>query len=297
MSFRLALVTLKTVRDNVDDPAETLALIEALKAFDVEATIVPMNDVLAQPSSWDGLSVLTAYGYHHQPDGFIAALEQIQSHGLFLINSLPLIRWNVSKHYLRELEAKGRPLLPTLWLDAGTHDHRLEALMEAQQWDTAVAKPVISAGAHETRKISLKNAADHNEWLNRALATGCDYMLQGFAEEIVTEGEWSFIYFNGMFSHCVLKVAAKGDYRIQPEYGGTYTHQSPPNWLLEQADSILDSLPETPTYARIDGIVRDGKLLLMEVELIEPYLYALPDSRSINNAAAGLAKVVSGSLK
>ena len=32
-------------------------------------------------------------------------------------------------------------------------------------------------------------------------------------------------------------------------------------------------LPEAPIYARVDGLVLDGTLMLMEVELIEPELF------------------------
>jgi len=43
---------------------------------------------------------------------------------------------------------------------------------------------------------------------------------------------------------------------------------------------VLAALPEAPRYARVDGVRRDREFLLMEVELIEPYLYvaAAPDA-------------------
>lgn len=43
--------------------------------------------------------------------------------------------------------------------------------------------------------------------------------------------------------------------------------------IAEQAGNVLAALPETPLYARVDGIERGGAFLLMELELIEPNLF------------------------
>ena len=53
-----------------------------------------------------------------------------------------------------------------------------------------------------------------------------------------------------------------------PERGGFATKA-----LLDQARDVLPALPAKPAYARVDGFVREGALHLMEVELIEPYLF------------------------
>jgi len=114
-------------------------------------------------------------------------------------------------------------------------------------------------------------------------------MLQPFADEILSDGEWSFIFFGGKLSHCVNKRAKQGDYRIQHTHGGRYEKVTPPPELLTQAEAVLAALPEAPTYARVDGIRRDGALLLMEVELIEPYLYldAYPEGLALLAEAVG----------
>ena len=117
-------------------------------------------------------------------------------------------------------------------------------------------------------------------------------MLQPFAPEIVTEGEWSFLFFSGEFSHAVCKTPAQGDYRIQHYHGRRYTHVTPTPQQLEQARQVMESLPQIPAYGRVDGIMRNGKLLVMEVELIEPFLYMLPDEDAVTRAAAALANTV-----
>jgi hypothetical protein len=47
-------------------------------------------------------------------------------------------------------------------------------------------------------------------------------------------------------------------------------------------------VPGNPLYARVDGVERDGHLVLMELELIEPHLFLGWDAR----AAAQLARAL-----
>jgi hypothetical protein len=88
----------------------------------------------------------------------------------------------------------------------------------------------------------------------------------------VTEGEWSFIYFNRQLSHVLLKKPASNDYRVQGIYGGTVEIVKPQSRDLRQAEAILDKLPFDLLYARLDLVRVDGDLSVMEVELIEPIL-------------------------
>jgi hypothetical protein len=49
-------------------------------------------------SSWD---------YQHHPDTFLAVLEEIERQGARLENSSNIVRWNMRKTYLRDLDARG----------------------------------------------------------------------------------------------------------------------------------------------------------------------------------------------
>lgn len=105
-------------------------------------------------------------------------------------------------------------------------------------------------------------------------------MVQPFMPKIQEEGEYSFIFIYGSFSHALLKQAKAGDYRIQSTYGGVETAITPSDDDLADAAAILDILREIPLYARVDMLRGDdGRLLLMELELIEPYLYPLEGKR------------------
>ena len=101
-------------------------------------------------------------------------------------------------------------------------------------------------------------------------------MVQPFLPAIAEEGEISFVMVDGELSHALVKRPAKGDYRIQSAYGGFEIPIEPSAEDLAAAKAVLAALDETPLYARVDMLrADDGGLLLMELELIEPYLYPL----------------------
>lgn len=227
-------------------------------------------------------------GYHLELPRYLATLEKLQKQGFTLINPLETVRWNADKHYLKELEAKGHAVIPTLWLE-WQMPVIWEMLWKEIGSDRMVIKPAISAGAHETQSITQGDEDRYRSWLITQLETQA-MMAQPFAPEIEQEGEWSFIFFGNELSHTVLKTAKQSDYRVQHVHGGRYQHiMEPPAQMLADAKNILADLPAN-SYARIDGIQRNGRLVLMEVELIEPYLYLLPYQQNVERAAIAIAQ-------
>ena len=101
------------------------------------------------------------------------------------------------------------------------------------------------------------------------------FLMQPFIPEIQDQGEISFIYIDGAYSHAVLKRPAAGDFRVQQEHGGSADLFHPDPAILDQANEIAVTVPQVrdSLYCRIDAVARGGKLVLMELELIEPDLY------------------------
>ena len=64
-----------------------------------------------------------------------------------------------------------------------------------------------------------------------------------------------------------------GDFRVQSNFGSNYQIYQPDVSLIETAVRIVKTFGENLLYARVDGIIKDGVFLLMELELIEPDLY------------------------
>lgn len=81
------------------------------------------------------------------------------------------------------------------------------------------------------------------------------------------------IFFNGSFSHAVIKKPKDGDFRVQRQYGGKYERFDPGKYLLSTAEKIISQVPQKLLYARVDGVMINNEFHLMELELIEPDLY------------------------
>ena len=103
------------------------------------------------------------------------------------------------------------------------------------------------------------------------LAAG-DVLVQEFLPEIA-EGELSMVYFDGVFSHAIRKRPPEGEFRSNSRYGPTRAAETPAGEVAEQGAAALRVLPEMPLYARVDGVVRDGALIVIEVEVLEPALF------------------------
>lgn len=237
------------------------ATVEARAWNEPGADFAPFDAVVLR-SNWD---------YHHDPDGFLAWLDRLERAGARLWNPPALVRWNLSKRYLRELARAGVPTVPTVILEDATRAG-LQAVMTGRSWDRVVMKPVISASAHDTRLVTAAT-------LDRAVAaleSGAirrPVLIQPFVEEIRDRGEWSLIFIDTVLTHAVLKRPAPGEFRVQPRLGGTVEASFPPDGVRAAAHAALAALPVAPLYARIDGVETGGGFLIMEVEVNEPGLF------------------------
>ena len=71
---------------------------------------------------------------------------------------------------------------------------------------------------------------------------------------------------------------------MQVQFGGTVEPIEPNELILTQATNLLNSIPETLLYARVDGVItNDGNFLLMELELIEPVLFVSTNNKACEN--------------
>jgi glutathione synthase/RimK-type ligase-like ATP-grasp enzyme len=239
------------------------ALRPAFKAQGMSVHDVDWADEMVNWSDFDAALIGTTWDYWDHWDTFLETLSNIEAK-IPLFNGAKLVRWNSHKGYLRDLEAKGARLIPTLWIDQVTPQNAADAF-DTLSSETLVFKRQVGAGADG--QYRLRCGDDLPDMPN-------PMMVQPFLPKIVEEGEISFIFVDGEFSHALIKRAAKGDYRIQSTYGGTEEAITPSTEDLSDAKTILGALDVPPLYARVDMLRgEDGGLLLMEMELIEPYLY------------------------
>ena len=232
-------------------------------------TIEPVRwmDPAVDWTRFGAVLVNCAWDYQDRHEDFLATLDRIAATGAPVFNSPATVRWNIRKIYLREFEAKGVPIIPTLWPERPAAEDIREA-MGAFGVDDVILKRQVGGGARGQTRYTRANMPASGSVLDRP------GMIQPFVRSIATEGEYSFLFVDGEFSHALVKTAKSGDYRIQEAYGGTSQAIDPSPKDRAQAGAVLEAITDTPLYARVD-MVRgaNGALLLMELEVIEPYLF------------------------
>ena len=251
-------------------PPDERGLLEELPRLGVAASPLVWDDPSVDWRGWDALVLRSVWDYHLKPAAFRAWLDRLEAAGAPLLNPPALVRENMDKSYLLRLADAGVPIVPTALVRRGERGG-LKSLLESRGWPEAVVKPAVSASGWRTRRVSLGRESGESA-LEEALGAS-DALVQPFLPEIVAEGEWSFVFLDGEFSHAVLKTAAPGEFRVQADHGGAAVLAEPPAGLLAAAELALSRAASRPLYARVDGIRRKTELLVMELELIEPALF------------------------
>ncbi len=191
---------------------------------------------------------------------------------LCMFNSYDTIRWNLDKCYLLDLERRGVRTVDTILLPRGERVS-LRDLMAAHEWDEAVLKPAISAGARHTYRIDQRNPAKIED-LFSGLIGAEDFLLQPFQTSVSEAGELSLMVMGGQYTHAVVKRAQPGDFRVQDEFGGTVVPYMANPEEIAFAEAAVAACDPQPVYARVD-VVRnnESELAIMELELVEPELF------------------------
>ncbi|MEM1117659.1 MAG: hypothetical protein AAF845_03010 [Bacteroidota bacterium] len=231
---------------------------------------------LADWSRYDLVVIRSPWDYQDDPEAFLDVLAQIDASKARLENPLPVVRWNLRKTYLRDLEAAGVRIVPTVWGEGLTAD-RLGDLFGAWDAREAVVKPVVGANADDAFRLGAGGLGAGGAW-DEAVSTFADraFMAQPFVHAVVDEGEFSVFVFGGAVSHAILKTPASGDFRVQEEHGGRIQGVAPEAALLALTEAALAAVPHSDPllYARVDAVrMPDGGFAVMELELIEPSLY------------------------
>lgn len=266
MKKHLALITYSGLPNGAE--SERLML-PYLAAANVETEIVDWRSPGCDFSKFDLIVLRSCWDYHLRVAEFIGWLQKV-AQTTPVLNPIDAVLWNHNKFYLREVAALGIEIAPTIFV---SHAKKLdEEQATIRSWRNIVVKPAISASAHNTRLMDAAALQAAHELVRKMNGP---FLVQQFIPEIQDQGEISFVYIDGQFSHAALKRPAAGDFRVQREHGGSAALFHPDSALLNQADRIAAAVwrVRDSLYCRIDAIARDGKLVLMELELIEPELF------------------------
>ena len=285
---RIALATYAKLPTLNDDDR---LLVPALAALGVTAVPAVWDSTGVCWDEFHGVLIRSCWDYHLRLPEFLGWIARRERAGSVVWNRADLLRWNCHKGYLRDLAARDVATVPTRWLARG-EEVDLRALLADAAWQDAVVKPAVSASASGTWRTSIETATTDRARLDELLRAG-DVMVQPLLREVGDAGEWSLLFLGGRFSHAVLKRPASGDYRVQWEFGGSAVSAAPPRRLLDDAERVIAATPGDPVYARVDGVEREGRLVLMELELIEPHLFLGWDAEAADRLARAIREDIS----
>jgi hypothetical protein len=225
---------------------------------------------------YDLVVIRSTWDYWSAPATFLDVLADIDRQTR-LANPLALVRWNLSKTYLGDLETKGVTIVPSLWRDRLTLADLAEAL-DRFDGEALVVKPQVGGNGEGVWRIGRELAGPAVE---KALAhlgsTPC--LVQPYRPAVTREGEVSLFWLGGRFSHAIRKRPAPGEFRSQEERGARIESIEADPSLLAAGERAMAALRASALYARIDLIRHPERgQELVELELVEPSLYFRTDA-------------------
>ena len=263
--------------DGVDSHTDGPPMLAALADRGIEASIVPWGGA-RDWSAYDGVVVRNAWDYVDRRAEFLAWARSVAAVTRFA-NPVAMLEWNSDKRYLRDLADAGVPIVPTAWVGPG------DQVPAAWPWAGAgevVVKPAVSAGSRGAARYDADDRARIEAHVAAIGATGDTAMVQPYLADVDVIGEAGTYVFGGEVSHAITKgavllpgAAPPTDFSLAHGQAAVAAEVTPE--LVAVATDVLARLPPSvgrPLYARVDAL-RDaaGALVLLELEVFEPFLY------------------------
>ncbi len=264
----MPLIVLATARDEPDITPSDRLYADALERRGCRVAGAPWDGPSVAFAGADAVVLRSTWGYYRALNAFRDWTEAMAT-ATRLFNPISLVRWNLRKDYVGKLAVAG-VRVPQSHVVA-CEMAAIERVFAETGWDHAVVKPVSGASGYSVEMLKLATLSEQVAGLSDEARTS-GVVVQEFLPEIAL-GELSLVYFDGVFSHAIRKRPPPGEFRSNSRYGPTRSAETPPRDVTEQGTTCLRALPEMPLYARVDGVVRDGQLIVIEVEALEPALF------------------------
>lgn len=291
----VALVTARAARGLDEDLPP---LVAAFTARGLAAQVVDWDDAQVDWSRFAMALLRSTWDYSARLSEFLAWLERVAPLTR-VCNPQQVVRWNLDKHYLAELQRAGVATVPTSFVEPG--DDAGAALREFLHRHAAAAelvvKPVVGSGSRDAQRYGREEQPAMLAHVARLLAERRSVLLQPYLDRVDQLGETALVYLGGEFSHAFRKgpLLQRGSAPTRALFAPEQiTPRTPGADELGLGARVLAALPFEPLlYARID-LVRDAAdaPCVLELELAEPSLYFACGP----GAAARLAGLVAAQL-
>lgn len=279
-------VALVTCRQLPEPDADEELLLAALSRAGLKVDMLAWDDASADPSMFSFCILRSCWNYHLDPESFLAWISSASSLSN-LLNPEQAVRWNLHKKYLKELEQKGTPIIPTVVLEKREHD-RIDEVIRGHSGDFVV-KPAISASSFQTKRF---RHGEREQAMNfaRTLMQERDIMIQPYMQSVENVGERSLVWIDGKFTHAVRKTPRFAQDEERVSEGLTISDRE-----LRFAEKALACVPGDLLYARVDLVEDDGgELLVSELEVIEPSLFLLQSPDALQRFVSSVRRRCSG---
>lgn len=251
------------------DPDDRM-LVEELRGRGLTVAVAVWNDPRADWASARLCLVRSTWDYHRRYDDFIGWIDRVSAQTA-VKNDPHLLRWNAHKSYLLDLERRGVPIVPTLWVRRGD-PRTLREIARVRNWNSVVLKPARGAAAHGVTLVRGEDASlDAGQTPFEELLADEDVLVQPYLESVVSYGERALIVICGRYSHAAVKKPFDRILAVNSEPSSCVEATAEEVSVAMQA---VAAVPGEPLYARVDLLKDDdGRVRVSEVELIEPTLY------------------------
>lgn len=279
--------------DGVESHTDGPPMLAALRSLGLEAELRPWG-ATEDWSTWDGVVVRNAWDYVDRREEFLAWARRVAA-VTRLANPVAMLEWNSDKRYLRDLAAAGVAIVPTMWVGPGEG-------LPRWHWEEVVVKPAISAGSRGAARHAGTDRDGVAAHVRAITAAGDTALVQPYLADVDRVGEFGTYVFGGRVSHAITKSAVlrpgappPGDFSLAHAQVGARTELTAE--LASFAMDVVGRLPTSvgsPLYARVDALrAGDGRLVLLELEVFEPFLFLDTDP----DAAVRFAEAVASWLR
>lgn len=256
--------------DQFDHPTPSLeVLLQSLKDHGAAAAHKPWKTTpIEEFAAADLVLPLCFWDHHGALRHFLDWINALEQRNVRVCNHPDILRWNFRKTYLLDLQGQNLATPETLHISE-ISSNKIASAMDQRDWPQAVVKPVSGQNGQDV--IMLKST-ERETWVLPKYPGG-EALLQAFQAEITELGETTLTFIDGEYSHAVRRNLRPGEWRANLQFGTEPEAVNVSAKTVSQARRYLDAVPGTPLYARVDGLDRASGFILMELELIDPYLY------------------------